>query len=59
LYYWIKQVNSGRKDLSIILPPGRARDEGLDDCIAKALKEDPYFSSRKIGEALNISSTTL
>jgi hypothetical protein len=29
VYYWIKEVKSGRKDLSDIQPPGRAPDESL------------------------------
>jgi hypothetical protein len=59
VYYWIKEVKSGRKDLSNISPPGRARDDGLDDCIGKTLKKDPHVSTRKIAKALNISSTTV
>jgi hypothetical protein len=43
VYHWMKEVKSGRKDLSNIPPPGRAADEGSDDCIGKALKEDPIF----------------
>jgi histone-lysine N-methyltransferase SETMAR len=39
-------------------PPGRAPDERLDDCIGKALKEDPHLSTRKIAKVLSISSTT-
>jgi hypothetical protein len=31
-------VKSVRKDLSNIPPPERAPDEGLDDCIGRALK---------------------
>jgi hypothetical protein len=59
VYYSIKEVKSGRKNLSNISPPGRALDEGLDDCIEKALKEDPHLSTRKIAKALNSSSTTV
>jgi hypothetical protein len=55
--YWIREVKSGRKDLSNVTLPGRAPCEGLDDCIAKALKEDPHLLTRKIAKALNISST--
>jgi predicted HTH transcriptional regulator len=56
VYYWIKEVKSGRKDLSNVLPPGMAQDEALDDCIAKAVKENPDPSTRKIAKALNMSS---
>jgi hypothetical protein len=47
----------GRQDLSSVPRPGRAPDEGVNDCIAKALKEDPHLSKRKVAKALNISST--
>jgi hypothetical protein len=46
-------------DLSNILPPERAPDEGLDDCIGKAHTENSLFSMKMIGKALNISSTTM
>jgi hypothetical protein len=59
VHYWIKEARSGRKNLSNIPPPGRAWNNGLDDCIGKALKEDPHLSTRKIAKALNISSTTV
>jgi hypothetical protein len=51
-------VRSGRKDLSNVPPPGRAADEGLDEWIAKALREDRYshLSTRKIAIALNAGS---
>jgi hypothetical protein len=51
-------VKPGRKDLSNALPPERALDEALDDYIAKALKDDPHFSTRKNAKALSIRSTT-
>jgi hypothetical protein len=57
--HWIKEVKSGRRDLSKVLPPGRAPGEGLDDCIAKALKENPHFSTKKTVKALNLTSTTV
>jgi hypothetical protein len=57
--HWIKQVKSGRNDLSNVSPPGRAPDEALNDCIAKALEEDPHLSTRKIAKTLNVSSTTV
>jgi hypothetical protein len=56
---WIKEVQSRRKELSKISPPGRASDEGLDDCIGKPLTKDPHLSTRKIAKALNLSSTTV
>jgi hypothetical protein len=59
VYYWIKDVKSRRKDLLNITPPGKAPDEGLDDCIGKALKDDPCFSTRKIAKVLNIPCTTV
>jgi hypothetical protein len=59
VYYWIKEAKSRRKDLSNVLPPERAPDEGIDDCIAKALKEDSLFSMRRITSALDISSKTV
>jgi hypothetical protein len=59
VYYRAKEVKSGRKHLSDLPPPGRALDEGLDDCLAKALKEDPHLSTRKIAKTLNVSSTTM
>jgi hypothetical protein len=31
VYYWIKQMKSGKQDLSSAPPPRRAPDEGLDD----------------------------
>jgi hypothetical protein len=43
VYDKIKVMDSGRKDLSNILPPGRAVEEGLDDCIEKTLKEILVF----------------
>jgi hypothetical protein len=59
VYYWAKDVKSGKSDFSNISPPGRTRDEELDDCIGKVLKEDRPPSTRKIGKTLNINSTTL
>jgi hypothetical protein len=59
VYYWTKEMKSGRKHLSNVPPPGRGPDEGLDDCIAKELKEDPDLSARRIAKALNISFTTV
>jgi hypothetical protein len=59
VYYWIREVKSGRKDLLNISPAGSALDEGLYHCIAKGLKEDPHLSTRKIAKALNISSATV
>jgi hypothetical protein len=38
VHYWIAEVKSVKKDLSNICPPGKVLDEGLDDCIGKALK---------------------
>jgi predicted HTH transcriptional regulator len=55
----MKEAKSGREDLSNVPPPGREPNEGLNDCIAKALKEDPHPSTRKIAKALNTSSTTV
>jgi hypothetical protein len=57
--HWIKEIKSGRKDLSKALPTGRGPDEGLDDCIANSLKENPRFSTKKIVKALNSTSTTV
>jgi hypothetical protein len=48
VYNWIKEVKSGRKDLSNIPPPGKAPDEGLDNCIGKALKEDLIFQRKRM-----------
>jgi hypothetical protein len=59
VYYGIKEVKSGTKDLSGVPPPGRALDEGSDDCIAKALKEDLHLLTRKVAKTLNVSSTTM
>jgi hypothetical protein len=58
VYYLIKEVKSGRKDLSDVWPPGRVSDMGLNDCIGKVLREDPRLSTTKIAKALNVSSTT-
>jgi predicted HTH transcriptional regulator len=55
----ISEVKSGRKNLLNVPLPGRAPDEGLDDCIAKAIRENPHLSTRRIVKALNISSTTV
>jgi hypothetical protein len=59
MYYLVKEVKLGREDLSNIPPPGRAPDEGLNDCIGKVLKKDPHLLAKTIAKALNISSTTL
>jgi AraC-like DNA-binding protein len=59
VYYWIGEVKLGTRDLSNVSRPRRAPDEGLDDCIAKALEKDPHLSTKKIARALNISSTTV
>jgi hypothetical protein len=59
VYDWIKEVKLGRKDLSNVPPAGRAPDEGLDDYIAKALKEDRHLSTRGMAKTLNTSSTTV
>jgi hypothetical protein len=59
MYYWIREVKSGRKDLSNVSPAGWALDEGLDHCVAKGLKEDIHPSTRKIAKALSISSATV
>jgi hypothetical protein len=59
VYHWIKEVKSGRKDPSNILLLRRAPNEGPDDCIEKALKEDPRLSRRKIAEASDNRSTTV
>jgi hypothetical protein len=48
VHYWIKKVKSGRKDLSNVSPPRRAQDDGLDDFIAKALKEDFIFQRERL-----------
>jgi hypothetical protein len=56
-HYRIKELKSGRHDLSNTPPLGRTPDEGLDDCIGKALKENSHLSMRKIAKALNIGST--
>jgi hypothetical protein len=58
IYHWIEEVNSRRKDLPNILPPGRVPDEGLNDCIGKAFKKNSRFSMGEIAQALNIRSTT-
>jgi hypothetical protein len=52
-------VQSGRKDPSKVPPLGRALDEGPDDYIGKAFKEDPQLSPGKIAKVLNISSMTV
>jgi hypothetical protein len=57
--YWIKEVKSGRKDLSNVLQPGRASDEGLDDSIGKALIKSPPLSTRKIAQTLNTGFRTM
>jgi hypothetical protein len=59
IYHWIKEVKSRRKAFSNVPAPGRAPDEGLSDCIAMVLKEDLHLSTRKIANALTISSTTV
>jgi hypothetical protein len=59
VYCWIKEVKSGRKDLSNLPPPGTAPDEKLDDCIAKALKGNPHLSTRKIAKGLKTGSMTV
>jgi hypothetical protein len=59
VYGWIKEVKSGKRDLSNILPPGRVSDEGLDDCTGKALKQDPYLLTRRLAMALNIHSAVV
>jgi hypothetical protein len=46
--YWIKEVKSGRRDLSNVSPPRGAPDDGLDDFIAKALKEDLVFQRERL-----------
>jgi hypothetical protein len=56
--YLIKEVKSGRKDLSDVPPPGRAPDDGFYDPIENAFKEDPHLSTRKIAKAMNASSMT-
>jgi hypothetical protein len=43
VYNWIKEMKSKRRDLSNIQPLERVPDEGLDDCNAKALTEDPHL----------------
>jgi hypothetical protein len=58
VYSWIKEVKSWRKNLLNIPPPGRVRDEALDGCIGKALKENPHLSTKNIATALNISAMT-
>jgi hypothetical protein len=57
----MKDVKYMRKDHSKVPPPGRAPDDGLDDCIVKVLKKDPHphLSTRKIAKALNINSATV
>jgi hypothetical protein len=57
-YRWIKEVELERRDFLNIPPPGRAPDQGLDDCIGKAVKEDPRLSTGKIVDALNVGSAT-
>jgi hypothetical protein len=49
----------GEKVFSNLPPPGGKRDEGPDDCIGKALKEDPHLSTRKIVKTLNIRCTSV
>jgi hypothetical protein len=58
-YHWIREVKSGRKDLSHVPPQGRAPDEELDDCIVQTFTEDPHLSTKRIAMALNSSPTTV
>jgi hypothetical protein len=37
------RICNREKEFSNILPPGRVPDEGLDNCIGNALKEDFHF----------------
>lgn len=53
VYYWIKEMKSG-KNASNNPPSGRAPNEELNECIGKALKEDPHFSARKIAKGLKL-----
>jgi DNA-binding transcriptional regulator YiaG len=55
----INEMKFGRKNLSNVPLPERAPDEGLDDCIARAIRENPHLSTRRIAKALNISSATV
>jgi DNA invertase Pin-like site-specific DNA recombinase len=59
VYNFDREVKSGGQNLSDISPPRRAPDEALDNCIAKAFKENPDLSTRKIARALRISSATV
>jgi hypothetical protein len=47
VYYWIKEVKPGRRDLLDTRPPPRTPGERLDDCIGRTLKTDPHLSTRK------------
>jgi hypothetical protein len=59
LYFWIGGARRGRTDLSDILGPGRAPDEGLATVIARRQEQDPRFSARKLAQFPWISLTTV
>jgi hypothetical protein len=59
VYYWIIEAKSGRHDLANVPPPRSAPDEGVDERIAKSLREILHLLTRKIAKALSISSTTV
>jgi hypothetical protein len=59
VYYWVKEGKSERKNTSNTPPLRRAANEGLNDCIGKALKGDPRLSMGKIAKGLTISSATV
>jgi hypothetical protein len=50
---------TGENGFSNILPKGKTLGEGLDDCIGKALKENPSLSRRRISKTLIIRVTTV
>jgi hypothetical protein len=56
VYCWIKEVKSGRKDLSDILPSGRVTDDRLNDCNGTVLKANLQLLTGNITQALDISS---
>ena len=54
VYFWVKEIKMGRKDLNNLPKEGRPIDEQLIVSIQDHLKKEPFSSSRKIALELHV-----
>lgn len=59
IYFWIRQVKSGRKNLHDQPDREKPKDEGLTNAIKNLIEKDPFLSARKMAKLLDISPNTV